>query len=338
MGWPPAGSPGTAAWPDGAESADAGGPAPRRGRRRTTRVHGAPSPSRASTGAAGAAGTAGRARGETGGGPTAAGAGGARRRIWAHEAKGGSGEAARAERAGEEPVAVDFDPGAPRGGLGAAGPPAPGGTAGRGRPATTAASAGDGTAQAAAAAWARPGARGDEGATRIGGDEADGDDGQDRPTAGEPYRNSGLRPAKAARPLARTTSTADSNSKQGSSTGNPATNALTAKMTAPAKADAASPPPIADDIAPPEPGGGGREGIPTSRTKRSDKKRTARTASARGPVGMRNCWGDAPHSLPPTPPACRVGEARRTRGLDFYGHILLWPPNSAHGPPVHAAR
>ena len=64
----------------------------------------------------------------------------------------------------------------------------------------------------------------------------------------------------------------------------------------------------------------------------------ARTASARGPVGMRNCWGDARHWFAPTPPACRVGDARRTRGLDFYGHILLWPPNSAHGPPVHAAR
>jgi len=63
----------------------------------------------------------------------------------------------------------------------------------------------------------------------------------------------------------------------------------------------------------------------------------ARTASARGPVGMRNCWGAARHWFAPSPPACRVGDARRTRGLDFYGHILLWPPNSAHGPPVHAA-
>jgi len=64
----------------------------------------------------------------------------------------------------------------------------------------------------------------------------------------------------------------------------------------------------------------------------------ARSASARGPFGMWNCWGDARHWFAPTPPACRVGDARRTRGLDFYGHILLWPPNSAHGPPVHAAR
>jgi len=64
----------------------------------------------------------------------------------------------------------------------------------------------------------------------------------------------------------------------------------------------------------------------------------ARTASARGPVGMRNCWGDARHWFARTTPACRVGDARHTRGLDFYGHILLWPPNSAYGPPVHAAR
>jgi len=64
----------------------------------------------------------------------------------------------------------------------------------------------------------------------------------------------------------------------------------------------------------------------------------ARTASARGPVGMRNCWGDARHSFAPATPACCVGDARRTRGLDLYGHILLWPPNSAHGQPVHAAR
>jgi len=64
----------------------------------------------------------------------------------------------------------------------------------------------------------------------------------------------------------------------------------------------------------------------------------ARTGSAHGPVVTRNCWGDARHRFAPTPPACRVGDARRTRGLDFYGHILLWPPNSAHGPPVHAAR
>jgi len=64
----------------------------------------------------------------------------------------------------------------------------------------------------------------------------------------------------------------------------------------------------------------------------------ARTASARGPEGERNCCKDARHWFAPTSPACRVGDARRICGLDFYGHILLWPPNSAHGPPVHAAR
>jgi len=64
----------------------------------------------------------------------------------------------------------------------------------------------------------------------------------------------------------------------------------------------------------------------------------ARTASSRGPVGMRNCWRDPRHSIAPTTPACRVGDARRTSGLDLHGHVLLWPPNAAHGPPVHAAR
>jgi len=64
----------------------------------------------------------------------------------------------------------------------------------------------------------------------------------------------------------------------------------------------------------------------------------ARTASARGPVGMRDCRGDARHWFAPTPPGCRVGDARHTRGLDFYVQILLWPPNFAHGPIVHPAR
>jgi len=64
----------------------------------------------------------------------------------------------------------------------------------------------------------------------------------------------------------------------------------------------------------------------------------ARTASARGPVVMRKCCRDARHWFALTTPACRVGDARRHRALDFYGHILLWSPNSAHGPPAHAAR
>jgi len=64
----------------------------------------------------------------------------------------------------------------------------------------------------------------------------------------------------------------------------------------------------------------------------------ARTNSAPGPVGMRICWGDAPRWFAPTRPACRVADARRTRGLDFYGNILLWPTSCANGPPVHAAR
>jgi len=64
----------------------------------------------------------------------------------------------------------------------------------------------------------------------------------------------------------------------------------------------------------------------------------ARTASARGPVGIRNCWGDARHWFAPTPPASRFANARRTRGLDFDGNILPWQPNIAHGPAVYAAR
>jgi len=64
----------------------------------------------------------------------------------------------------------------------------------------------------------------------------------------------------------------------------------------------------------------------------------ARTARARGPVGIRKCWKDPRPWFARTTTAGRVGDARRTRGLHFYGHILLWPHNSAHGPPVHAAR
>ena len=50
----------------------------------------------------------------------------------------------------------------------------------------------------------------------------------------------------------------------------------------------------------------------------------ARTASARGQKGMRNCWEDARHWFAPTPPACRVGDARRARGLDFL-NVLAKP-------------
>jgi len=62
------------------------------------------------------------------------------------------------------------------------------------------------------------------------------------------------------------------------------------------------------------------------------------TAGARGPLVMRKCSGDPRHWFALTTHACRVGDARRIRGLNFNGHILLWPPNSAHGPPAHATR
>ena len=93
--------------------------------------------------------------------------------------------------------------------------------------------------------------------------------------------NSAVKPANAARPLARTTATADSNSNQGSSTANPAIDALTASETAPAKAVTASPPPIADDIAPPKTRGGGNKGRPKhTREKKKRKTYLARHASA----------------------------------------------------------
>jgi len=59
--------------------------------------------------------------------------------------------------------------------------------------------------------------------------------------------------------------------------------------------------------------------------------------SARGVVGMHICWGDPRRRFAPTNPGSRVVHAHRTRGLDFYGHILLWPPRYAHEWPVHAA-
>ena len=64
----------------------------------------------------------------------------------------------------------------------------------------------------------------------------------------------------------------------------------------------------------------------------------ARMASARGPVGMQKCWGDPRHWFAPTTPAGRIVNARTTWCVDFYGHILLWPPKNAHEWPGHAAR
>jgi len=53
--------------------------------------------------------------------------------------------------------------------------------------------------------------------------------------------------------------------------------------------------------------------------------------------GSGNAGGDPRYWVAPTTPTCRVANARRTGRLDIYGQILLWPLNSAHRPPVHAA-
>jgi len=63
----------------------------------------------------------------------------------------------------------------------------------------------------------------------------------------------------------------------------------------------------------------------------------ARMAKARGPVGMQKCWEDPRSWFAPTTPAGRVMDARTTRCVDFYCHILLWPPKYAHKWPVHAS-
>jgi len=56
----------------------------------------------------------------------------------------------------------------------------------------------------------------------------------------------------------------------------------------------------------------------------------ARMGSASVVVGMHKCWGDPRRRFAPSTPGGRVGDAHRRRGLDFYGQILIWPPNSAH--------
>jgi len=57
-----------------------------------------------------------------------------------------------------------------------------------------------------------------------------------------------------------------------------------------------------------------------------------------GAFGMCKCWVDSLHWFAPTTPAGRVVDARTTRRVDFYCHILLWPPENALEWPVHAAR
>jgi len=63
----------------------------------------------------------------------------------------------------------------------------------------------------------------------------------------------------------------------------------------------------------------------------------AQMASGRGVVGQQRCWGSPRRPFAPTNPGVRVVDGHRTRGIDFLGHILLWPPNYAHEWPVKAA-
>jgi len=154
------------------------------------------------------------------------------------------------------------------------------------------------------------GARGDEGGAMADADEEDDDD-EDRRDAGEPDRSSALQPVKAAGPLARTTSTADSSSKHASPSATPDINSLTARMTALIKAVAAFRPPIADDIAPPKLGRGGREGVPSTRAKRIAAKGTAEALAG------------------PPPSVCIHHTRSSRRGRTPYAWFgLLWPDTS----------
>ena len=64
--------------------------------------------------------------------------------------------------------------------------------------------------------------------------------------------------------------------------------ALTATVTAPAKAVTASPPPIADDIAPPKIGRKGRKFVASTRTKKKNEKGTSHDTQAARPSGREN--------------------------------------------------
>jgi len=64
---------------------------------------------------------------------------------------------------------------------------------------------------------------------------------------------------------------------------------------------------------------------------------SARMARASGAFEVKKCWGHPRRRFAATTPGRRVVDAHRTRGLDFYGQILLWPPKYAHEWPVQAA-
>jgi len=63
----------------------------------------------------------------------------------------------------------------------------------------------------------------------------------------------------------------------------------------------------------------------------------ARMASARGVFVTQKSWGDSWRRFAPTTSGRRVVDAHCTRGLDFYGQILLWPLKYAHEWPVKSA-
>jgi len=54
--------------------------------------------------------------------------------------------------------------------------------------------------------------------------------------------------------------------------------------------------------------------------------------------GCTNVEGNPRRRCAPSTHCARVVDAHRRRGLDFYGQIPLWPPQSAHEWPVQAAR
>jgi len=64
----------------------------------------------------------------------------------------------------------------------------------------------------------------------------------------------------------------------------------------------------------------------------------ASPSTNRGSSQGASSYYNAPSEAVLPAPTFPLTAAINPGGLDFYGHILLWPPNSAHGPPVHAAR
>jgi len=77
-------------------------------------------------------------------------------------------------------------------------------------------------------------------------------------------------------------------------------------------------------------------GLPRPDTSMATQVR-ARMSSESGVVGLQNYWKRPRRRFAPTTPGSLVVDAHRTRGLDLFGQILLWPPRYANGWPVQAA-